>query len=82
MISLQEYFPTPSMNETVRLVREKLDKVNDVLHSLPLSLLLSVLTDFSKPILIPMTLQIQSRSGNTDTASASKRAKVDNRRRI
>lgn len=80
MISLQEYFPTPSMNETVRLVREKLDKVNDVLHSLPLSL--SVLTDFLKPILIPMTLQIQSRSGNTDTASASKRAKVDNRRRI
>nr|XP_009394906.1 PREDICTED: RNA-binding protein 48 [Musa acuminata subsp. malaccensis] len=49
--SNKEYFPTPSMNETVRLVREKLDK-------------------------------IQSRSGNTDTASASKRAKVDNRRRI
>ncbi|CAL9758994.1 unnamed protein product [Musa acuminata subsp. burmannicoides] len=42
--SNKEYFPTPSMNETVRLVREKLDK-------------------------------IQSRSGNTDTASASKRAK-------
>ncbi|CAL9758962.1 unnamed protein product [Musa acuminata subsp. burmannicoides] len=46
-----EYFPTPSMNETVRLVREKLDK-------------------------------IQSRSGNTDTASASKRAKFRKRREL
>ncbi|KAK9082018.1 hypothetical protein Syun_031000 [Stephania yunnanensis] len=49
--SNQNYFPSPSMNNTVQLVREKLDK-------------------------------IQSSSSNIQVAPASKKARLDNRRRI
>ncbi|KAK9154393.1 hypothetical protein Sjap_001873 [Stephania japonica] len=49
--SNQNYFSSPSMNNTVQLVREKLDK-------------------------------IQSSSNNIQVAPASKKARVDNRRRI
>ncbi|XP_021842951.1 uncharacterized protein [Spinacia oleracea] len=47
----QDYFPSQSMNETVRRVREKLDK-------------------------------IESSSSNTQSGPASKKTRVDNRRRI
>ncbi|KAL2903332.1 RNA-binding protein 48 [Bienertia sinuspersici] len=47
----QDYFPSPSMNETVRRVRDKLDK-------------------------------IESSSSSVQSGSASKKLRVDNRRRI
>ncbi|KAI3947038.1 hypothetical protein MKX01_003453 [Papaver californicum] len=49
--SNEEYFPSPSMNATVQLVREKLD-------------------------------EIQSSSAHLEAGSASKKARLDNRRRI
>ncbi|RLN08133.1 RNA-binding protein 48 [Panicum miliaceum] len=49
--SNKDYFPSESMNATVKLVREKLDK-------------------------------IQSGGDNSDAAAASKKPRVDNRRRI
>ncbi|KNA15421.1 hypothetical protein SOVF_098440 [Spinacia oleracea] len=48
----QDYFPSQSMNETVKRVREKLDKIES------------------------------SSSSNTQSGSASKKIRVDNRRRI
>ena len=66
------------MNATVKLVREKLDKVRTILTLYHLH---SIIMLIAKSLLLEK-YQIQSGGDNSNAAAASKKPRVDNRRRI
>jgi len=66
------------MNATVKLVREKLDKVRTILTVYHLH---SIIMLIAKSLLLEK-YQIQSGADNSNAAAASKKPRVDNRRRI
>jgi len=66
------------MNATVKLVREKLDKVKTILRVYHLH---TIIMRIVKSLLLEK-YQIQSGADNSNAAAASKKPRVDNRRRI